>query len=88
MTHAARSDQSVLAANVRGTAIVILTWNQRRETRRCLQSIADSGYSLERVVLWDNGSVDGTDEAILNEYPEVVFHRHPTNQGVASHAPT
>ena len=92
MTHAARSDQPVSAANtsgsvdatLRGTAIVILTWNQRNQTLRCLQSLADAGYALGQVVLWDNGSVDGTDEAVISEFPDVVFHRHPSNQGVAS----
>ena len=69
---------------LRETAIVILTWNQREATRRCLQSIAAAGYSLGRVVLWDNGSVDGTDDAIIDEFPDVIFHRHPHNQGVAS----
>ena len=92
MTHAARSDQPVLAANMggsvdamlHGTAIVILTWNQCKQTLRCLQSLADAGYALSQVVLWDNGSVDGTDEAVINKFPDVVFHRHPSNQGVAS----
>jgi len=92
MTHAACSGRSLLPESsvdavdeiLGGTAIVILTWNQREETRRCLQSLADAGYALSRVVLWDNGSVDGTEEAILSEFPDVVFHRHPSNLGVAS----
>ncbi len=66
------------------TAIVILTWNQIEQTRRCLQSLVAAGYGLDRIVLWDNGSVDGTEEAVLREFPDVVFHRHPQNLGVAS----
>ena len=69
---------------LRGTAIVILTWNQRDKTARCLQSIADAGYDLGRVVLWDNGSHDGTDAMVLDDFPDVIYHHHPTNQGVAS----
>jgi GT2 family glycosyltransferase len=69
---------------LRGTAIVILTWNQREQTARCLQSIADAGYDLGRVVLWDNGSRDGTDQMVLDRFPDVIYHHHPTNQGVAS----
>ena len=92
MTDAASSDPLVMSNTVpkavgdvlRGTAVVILTWDQIEVTRRCLQSLADSGYALDRVVLWDNGSVDGTDEAVISEFPNVVFHRHPRNQGVAS----
>jgi GT2 family glycosyltransferase len=73
-----------LAGILRGTAIVILTWNQREKTSRCLHSIADAGYDLGRVVLWDNGSQDGTDELVLSRFPSVIYHHHPTNQGVAS----
>jgi len=92
MIDAAPSANSTLPGNpavsvdhvLRGTAIVLLTWNQLEQTRRCLESLAQSGYSLSRVVLWDNGSTDGTDEAIINEFPDVTYHHHPTNQGVAS----
>jgi GT2 family glycosyltransferase len=69
---------------LRGTAFVLLTWNQLEQTRRCLQSFVEAGYPLSRVVLWDNGSTDGTDEAIISEFPDVTYHHHPTNQGVAS----
>jgi GT2 family glycosyltransferase len=68
----------------RGTAIVILTWNELDETRRCLQSLQTAGYELDRVVLWDNGSSDGTEESITREFPSVIYHRNPTNLGVAS----
>lgn len=92
MTDAANSANSALPGTpamsvdhvLRGTAIVLLTWNQLEQTRRCLQSLATSGYSLSRVVLWDNASADGTDEAIISEFPDVTYHHHPTNQGVAS----
>ena len=79
-------DSSVSCADevLRGTAIVLLTWNQREQTRRCLNSLVEAGYELKRVVLWDNGSSDGTDELMFNDFPEVVYHHHPINQGVAS----
>jgi GT2 family glycosyltransferase len=37
-----------------------------------------------RVLVWDNGSNDGTVEAVRGAYPQVVAHHHPTNLGVAS----
>ena len=51
MIHAPRSGQSLLPdssvgmidAMLRETAIVILTWNQREATRRCLHSLANAG---------------------------------------------
>jgi GT2 family glycosyltransferase len=68
----------------RGTAIVILTWNELDKTRRCLKSLQAVGYELDRVVLWDNGSSDGTEESITREFPSVIYHRHRANLGVAS----
>jgi len=35
-------------------------------------------------VLWDNGSQDGTADAVSVTFPEVLVHHHPTNLGVAS----
>jgi GT2 family glycosyltransferase len=67
-----------------GTVFVILTWNQREETRRCLASLEAAGYDLGRVVLWDNGSADGTGELVQSEFPGVVYHHSAANLGVAS----
>ena len=36
------------------------------------------------MVLWDNGSQDGTVEAVREEFPQVLAHRSPANMGVAS----
>ena len=69
---------------VNDVAFVILSWNERDETLRCLSSIEAAGYSMGRVVLWDNGSVDGTEDAVRSEFAEVIYHRHPRNEGVAS----
>ena len=65
-------------------AVVILTWNQRQTTLRCLRSLADIGCRLDSVVVWDNGSTDGSEAAIAREYPTVIIRRSPTNLGVAS----
>jgi GT2 family glycosyltransferase len=64
-------------------AIVMLTFNQRETTLRALRSF---GPDLGRwnVVVWDNGSVDGTVAAVNAEFPDVHAHWHPSNLGVAS----
>jgi GT2 family glycosyltransferase len=64
-------------------AIVMLTFNQRETTLRALRSF---GPDLARwnVVVWDNGSVDGTVDAVRAEFPHVHAHLHPENLGVAS----
>jgi GT2 family glycosyltransferase len=36
------------------------------------------------ILVWDNGSQDGTVTAVQQAYPQVMTHYHPTNLGVAS----
>ena len=64
-------------------AIVILTINQRETTERALQSF---GAAIDRwsFLVWDNGSEDGTADAIGAAFPGVLVHRHQFNLGVAS----
>ena len=64
-------------------AIVMLTMNQRDATLRALQSIRGDDPDVP-VLLWDNGSTDGTAEAVAASFPEVRTHWHPSNLGVAS----
>jgi O-antigen biosynthesis protein len=64
--------------------VVILTMNQRDRTLKCLSKLL-SGEDLSfNVLVWDNGSQDGTVEAISESYPNIKVHEHPTNIGVAS----
>jgi len=65
-------------------AIVILTVNQRDMTLQCLSSLLAQKEPPFRVLLWDNGSEDGTAEAVREAFPEVQVHSHPANLGVAS----
>jgi O-antigen biosynthesis protein len=69
--------------------VIILTWNQRETTLRCLESLLPDqpgapglpgGYTI---LVWDNGSEDGTVPAVQAAYPQVVAHHHPENLGVA-----
>ncbi len=64
--------------------VVMLTLNQRETTLRALRSMSPEERHRFAVVLWDNGSSDGTAEAVANEFPEVVVHHEPENLGVAS----
>lgn len=65
-------------------AVVILTVNQREKTLRVLGSFAAEERRSARFLVWDNGSTDGTAEAVEEAFPEVLVHRHPANLGVAS----
>lgn len=62
----------------------MLTHDQREKTLRCLAEIrAQEGAAFD-IVLWDNGSRDGTVERVRAEFPAVLVHAHPENLGVAS----
>jgi len=65
-------------------AIIMLTINQRETTLRALRSLAPDLPRRTRILVWDNGSGDGTVEAIASEFPQVIVHHHDTNLGVAS----
>ncbi len=65
-------------------AIVMLTLNQRDTTLRALKSIMPQVDADTQVLVWDNGSTDGTVAAVRREYPDVTAHHHPANLGVAS----
>jgi GT2 family glycosyltransferase len=70
--------------NNRLVAVIILTFNQREKTLECLSHVLEQEYPEFRVVLWDNGSQDGTVEAAQKAYPNVITHWNATNLGVAS----
>ncbi len=66
-------------------AVIILTLNQRDKTMQCLSSLHAAEDDLAiRVLVWDNGSTDGTAEAVREAFPDVLVHCHPSNLGVAS----
>lgn len=64
-------------------AIVILTWNARDLTLRCLDSIAQLTYPSSSVVLVDNRSADGTIEAVQDAWPAVEIVALESNRGFA-----
>jgi len=66
-------------------AVVILSFNQREQTLRCLErllALLPSEGPFD-VLLWDNGSRDETAAAVRKAFPSVLVHAHPANLGVA-----
>jgi len=61
--------------------VVLLTWNQREDTLECLRSLARMSYRSYRVLIVDNGSSDGTAEAIRREFPRIEVLRSEMNLG-------
>jgi len=65
-------------------AVILLTMNQREKTLRCLASFQAVKAAAYQIVLWDNGSADGTVEAVRASYPDIMIHHASSNVGVAS----
>jgi GT2 family glycosyltransferase len=62
--------------------IVIVTHNTRDSVVACVQSVADA-ESLDTCIVVDNGSSDGTAEALRATMPSVVLIRNELNEGFA-----
>lgn len=60
---------------------VVLSWNGREDTLRCLDSLAAVTGPPIRVVCVDNGSTDGSVEAIRKRHPEVHVIENGANLG-------
>lgn len=78
--HAAPSDRRRESAR---WAAVVLNWNGREETLRCLRSLRAAGGLELPVVCVDNGSIDGSVDAIREAFPEVDLIEAGANLGYA-----
>ena len=64
-------------------AAIVLSWNGRERTLACLRSLAGVTYKPFSVVVVDNGSVDGSADAVSAEHPDATLVRLPGNAGFA-----
>jgi len=63
---------------------IVPTWNRRAEVVDCVASLLASDYGDLAIVVVDNGSVDGTGEALAQRYGEAItVLRNETNLGYA-----
>ncbi len=62
-------------------AIVILNWNGRDDTLACLASLRRLSYPAYQVVVVDNGSTDGSVEAIRAKCPDMPLIETGANLG-------
>lgn len=65
-------------------AVVVLSWNGRQDTMDCLSSLRELRYNNATIVVVDNGSSDGTSEAVASAHPEVHLLRSDKNVGFAA----
>jgi GT2 family glycosyltransferase len=65
-------------------SILMVNWNTRDMTLACLETVfADTRDLSFEVILVDNGSVDGSADAIRAAYPTVKLLAEPINHGFA-----
>lgn len=64
--------------------VVLATWNRRKDTLECLDSLARSDYDPLQVVLVDNGSSDGTAQEVTQRHTGVRILHNESNRGFAA----
>lgn len=66
-------------------SIIVVSWNTKELLRACLRSLenAPARFATELLVI-DNGSTDGSPEAVLGEFPHVRLLRNGANLGFAA----
>ena len=65
-------------------SIIVVNWNTREITLECLRSLYRETRDTDfEVLLVDNGSADGSADAIAAEFPQVRLLREAVNHGFA-----
>ena len=61
---------------------IIINWNLKKATDQCIQSLNESTYPNDILVV-DNGSIDGSKEHLQENHPGIDIISHPMNHGFA-----
>jgi GT2 family glycosyltransferase len=64
-------------------AVVALSRDRKADLLACLRSVRALDHPRVEVVVVDNGSSDGSPDAVEAAFPEVHLVRHPSNAGAA-----
>lgn len=66
---------------------VIVTYNRKDLLIECLEAVSKQSFPVHQIILIDNASTDGTDQALRDngyfDKPEMDYHRMDTNTGGA-----
>lgn len=63
--------------------VIILTYNQKDKTLECLSTLMEGEDVPFKVLVWDNGSRDGTVDSVNEAFPNVTTFYSESNLGVA-----
>lgn len=66
-------------------SVVLICWNSLAYLREALASLHSTlrATTDSEIIVIDNGSTDGTDRYIAQNYPQIIYRRLPRNRGVA-----
>jgi GT2 family glycosyltransferase len=62
---------------------VVLNYNGANDTKKCVLSLQDSGYTNLDIVLVDNASPDGSGDILAEAFPDLPLLRQQSNIGYA-----
>jgi len=79
-----RSNSSLASPATPLIIVIILTFNQKDKTLECLSTLLSDKDMPFKILVWDNGSHDGTITAVNNAFSGVFTHYSDSNLGVAS----
>ena len=69
--------------NSNNLTVIILTYNQKHKTLKCLATLVDGEDLPFKVLVWDNNSCDDTLAAVHETHPDVLTCYSESNLGVA-----
>jgi GT2 family glycosyltransferase len=75
------ADDAPSAASEPAWYAVVLSWNGREDTMRCLESLEKVTHPRLQIVCVDNGSDDGSQEAVRARFPRVHLIEAGANLG-------
>jgi GT2 family glycosyltransferase len=75
-------DNNIIMRNPK-VLLIILNWNGKSDTLECLESVKAIDYPNFQTVIVDNGSTDGSEEAIRVAFPDIAFIQTGENLGYA-----
>lgn len=66
-----------------GVTAAIINWNGGKMVLKCVRSLMSQSRPPDEVVVVDNGSIDGSLDGLLKEYPGIKAQRNAQNLGFA-----
>jgi GT2 family glycosyltransferase len=67
--------------NNKQVAVILINWNSFAVTNDCICSLQKATYPYFDIIVVDNGSQDGSADALLKAHPDIVLLKNEKNMG-------